>query len=220
MIKTLLPPGVFAVEARQDNPEEFLFPAEEKLLGRAVPKRRAEFTTARGCARRALTQLGFPPVPILSEPSGAPVWPDAVVGSITHCVGYRAAAVGRSEYLRGLGIDAEPNQPLPPGTDGLVLRARERAELEKLRSVRPAVHWDRLVFSAKEAAFKAWYPRTERWLEFDDAWVGFDDGDHFTVTIAPDSLTHYVMNGRWVLDSGLLLTAVADPIFELHQELK
>lgn len=65
MIKALLPPGVFAVEARQDNPEEFLFPAEEKLLGRAVPKRRAEFTTARGCARRALTQLGFPPVPIL-----------------------------------------------------------------------------------------------------------------------------------------------------------
>ena len=44
-----------------------------------------------------------------------PLWPAGVVGSITHCDGYRAAAVARATDLATVGIDAEPHEPLPDG---------------------------------------------------------------------------------------------------------
>ncbi|WP_405845207.1 4'-phosphopantetheinyl transferase [Streptomyces platensis] len=70
-----------------------LFPEESQVIALAVDKRRREFTTARSCAREALRRLGHPTVPIPRGRSGAPLWPAGVVGSITHCQGYRSAAV-------------------------------------------------------------------------------------------------------------------------------
>ena len=71
-------------------------PEEEPLIARSVPKRRNEFVTVRHCARVAMEQLGVPPSPILKGEKGEPQWPRGVVGSLTHCEGYRAAVVGRS----------------------------------------------------------------------------------------------------------------------------
>ncbi|WP_306332212.1 4'-phosphopantetheinyl transferase [Streptomyces sp. KL109B] len=68
---------------------------EEALIARAVPKRRNEFTTVRACAHDALAGLGLAPVPLLPDERGAPGWPPGVVGSMTHCPGYGAAAVPR-----------------------------------------------------------------------------------------------------------------------------
>ena len=36
------------------------------------------------------------------------------------------------------------------------------------------LHWDRILFCAKEATYKAWYPVTRRWLGFEDAHIVFD----------------------------------------------
>jgi hypothetical protein len=91
---------------------------EEELIGRAVEKRRREFGTARACARRALADLGRVPAPIVRGEKGAPVWLDGVVGSITHCAGYRGAAVAEARDVRALGIDAEPHGKLPDGGPG------------------------------------------------------------------------------------------------------
>src|SRR5581483_11983056 len=109
-----------------------LFPAEEAVLARAVDKRRREFTTARGCARAALARLGLPPAPIPRGPKGEPQWPDGVMGTITHCDGYRAAAVARARDVVTLGIDAEPAGPLPDGVLGLVAAEDEQAWLRDL----------------------------------------------------------------------------------------
>jgi 4'-phosphopantetheinyl transferase EntD len=68
---------------------------EEPLIARSVAKRRNEFITVRYCARIALGELGFPAVPILKGEKGEPCWPDGVVGSLTHCAGFRGAVVGR-----------------------------------------------------------------------------------------------------------------------------
>ena len=99
MISEILPAGVECAEAFGDPPEAALFPAEEALLARAVQKRRREFATGRHCARSALGALGVGPAPILPGQAGAPQWPSGIVGSITHCAGYRAAAVARASEV-------------------------------------------------------------------------------------------------------------------------
>ena len=111
MIEEILPDGAIAVEARDDSADAALFPEEEALLASAIEKRRREFATGRMCAHSALQQLGYPAGAILRGSRGEPLWPEGVVGSITHCDGYRAAAVARSQEIVTLGIDAEPTPP-------------------------------------------------------------------------------------------------------------
>lgn len=77
---------------------------------------------------------------------------------MTHCDGYGAAALVRLTDLASLGIDAEPDGPLPDGVLESIALPAEVALLRRLGGARPGVHWDRLLFSAKESVYKAWYP--------------------------------------------------------------
>lgn len=215
VIETLLPASVVACEEFADVPGEAPFRGEEDLIANAVEGRRREFITARRCARRALAVLGYAPTPIRPGLRREPVWPAGVAGSITHCGGYRAAAVARLGDLAALGIDAEPNDPLPDGAGGLVTAPRERARLHLLRVDAPEVHWDRLLFSAKESVYKAWYPLTGRWLGFEDADLTIDrEACSFRARILIDGtrslggppLTE--LSGHFVVSRDLVLTAV------------
>src|SRR5437868_12446432 len=107
MIERIVTAGVATSAVYDDPPGAVLFPEEEPAVAKAVDKRRREFTTVRWCAREALAGLGMPPVPIMRGEKGAPRWPDGVVGSMTHCDGYRAAAVAKARDIAALGIDAE-----------------------------------------------------------------------------------------------------------------
>lgn len=215
MIAKILPAAVVAVEAWSDPADVVLFAEEQAVLGRAVEKRRREFTTARDCARRALAGLGVMPLAIPSGPRGEPRWPAGIVGSITHCDGYRACAVARASELVALGIDAEPNEPLPDGVLGAIARAEELTHLRQLARAAPAIHWDRLLFSAKESVYKAWYPLTRRELGFEDAALAIDPrAGSFTARVlvpapalADARLT--LLSGRWLVRDGLVLTVVA-----------
>ncbi|WP_174531281.1 4'-phosphopantetheinyl transferase family protein, partial [Micromonospora maritima] len=138
-------------------------------------------------------------------------------GSITHCAGYRAAAVAPGVALAGLGIDAEPHEPLPDGVADAVTSAGEPEHLGGLRVAHPTVHWDRLLFSAKESVYKAWYPLTGRWLGFEDAALTIDPGGRFTARIRIDGARTdggpplRALDGRWLVARGLVVTAVAVP---------
>ena len=141
----------------------------------AVDRRRAEFATVRSCARTALAKLGVPPAPILPGERGAPQWPAGVVGSMTHCDGYRAAVLARREQAASIGVDAEPHAPLPDGVLRLVARPEELDQLQRLAECcEPEQHWDRLLFTMKESVYKAWFPLTGRWLDFQQASVRID----------------------------------------------
>ena len=111
--RTRHPEDLAYSELYSDPPGLTPLPEEEPLIARSVAKRRNEFITVRHCARIALGELGVPPVPILKGDKGEPCWPDGVVGSLTHCTGYRGAVVGRSAAVRSVGIDAEPHDVLP-----------------------------------------------------------------------------------------------------------
>lgn len=193
-----------------------LFPGEERLVAGVVAGRRAEFATARACARAALAQLGVEPAAILRGGRGEPLWPAGTVGAMTHCAGYRAAAVARAEDVVSLGLDAEPHLPMPgEGELGLVTVAEERRNLPLLSARRPDICWDRLLFSAKESVYKAWYPVTGRWLGFDEAVITPDPGTGtFTArllvpgpVLSGERVTGF--EGSWTVQDGLIRTAVA-----------
>ncbi|MFB7277930.1 4'-phosphopantetheinyl transferase [Streptomyces hydrogenans] len=215
MIHELLPSWVSAAEAFGDPPEARLHPAEEAVVARAVPSRRREFTTVRHCAARALAGIGVPYRPLLPGERGAPRWPDGVVGAMTHCRGYRAAVVARGAEGAALGVDAEPDEPLPRGVLAAVSLPRERDRIAGLASRRPGPHWDRLLFSAKETVYKAWFPLTGRPLDFSDAELWFDPwrGAFLAELLVPETSFGgrelRVLEGRWAARDGLLVTVLA-----------
>ncbi|MFX4293559.1 4'-phosphopantetheinyl transferase family protein [Streptomyces bohaiensis] len=219
MIEQLLPASVVTEAAYNDAvaPGEGLFPAEAELISRAVDKRRREFTTVRHLARRGLARLGRPAAPILPNRRGAPQWPEGVIGSMTHCVGYRGAALAPAGTTAGLGIDAEPDGPLPDGVLQVVTLESERARLAGLAAVRPDLHWERLLFSAKESVFKVWYPLMLRELDFSEAEIVVDphDGTFTARLLVPGPVVAGrevpAFTGRWGAGNGLVVTAIHLP---------
>jgi 4'-phosphopantetheinyl transferase EntD len=207
VIERLVPDAVVVVAAYGDPPEAVLLPAEEPVVAAAVERRRREFTTGRHCARLALARLGGPVVAILPGADRAPRWPDGFVGSLTHCDGYRAAAVARRRDIAAVGVDAEPDLPLPEGVGGMVLGDDERRHLDALPA---GPSWDRVIFSAKESVYKVWSPLTGRWLGFEDARVELrpDDGSFAVRVLADDAGPLTAMTGRFVVADGLIGTAV------------
>jgi 4'-phosphopantetheinyl transferase EntD len=150
----LLPNAAVGVEAFGDPPDASLMAEEESAVETAVSKRVQEFTTGRSCARRALAAIGRPSVPITRGKRGAPQWPAGVVGSITHCDGYRGAAVAENRDLAAIGIDAEPHGVLPDGVRGTIPLPPEMTHMRDLERRHGDLHWDRLLFSAKESVYK------------------------------------------------------------------
>lgn len=189
-----------------------MFSIEAAAVAGAVTKRRREFGTVRYCAREALRQIGVPAVPILPDGDGAPRWPAGVVGSMTHCAGYRAAAVARSGDACSVGIDAEPHAALPREVRDLVLREEERERQPMLADADPGLHWDRIVFCAKEAVYKAWFPLTRRWLDFADVSTTVRRDGTFDARVrvqGPDNPDLNRFGGRWLVDRGLVVAATS-----------
>jgi 4'-phosphopantetheinyl transferase EntD len=215
LLSGVLAPRVVAAELYSDPDDIAPLPEEEPLIARSVAKRRNEFVTVRYCARQALGELGVGPVPILKGDKGEPCWPDGVVGSLTHCEGFRGAVVGWSSDVRSVGIDAEPHDVLPKGVLDAISLPEERAQLGALPG---DLHWDRILFCAKEATYKTWFPLTHRWLGFEDARISFEvDGSGsagtFVSRVLIDPAAEHgppleVLRGRWSVRDGLALTAI------------
>ncbi|MDJ1130689.1 4'-phosphopantetheinyl transferase superfamily protein [Streptomyces iconiensis] len=206
-----------AHEVFTDVPEVALFPEEKTAVRRSVEARCREFRTGRHCARQALAHMGIPGLPVPAGPGGAPVWPENIRGSITHCLGYRAAAVARAGDLASLGIDAEPHRHLPDSVLRAVALPEERRRTEELLHGFPDVCWGRLLFSAKESVYKTWYPLAQQPLRYREVSLRIDPvNGTFTARVdarnaggtrkGPRELT-----GRWIAEGGLLVTATGLP---------
>lgn len=138
--------------------------------------RQAEFSSGRLAARRALMQLS-PALASVLVPIGddrEPLWPQGVLGSITHVSGLAGAAVGLSNSWRYLGIDLEQTAG---GKTQSALRAfvLDSAELSLLQRRCEAIGQPNLdahvthVFSAKECLYKAAFPSVRHFFGFSEA---------------------------------------------------
>jgi 4'-phosphopantetheinyl transferase EntD len=201
-------------EAGLRDEHEPLLPEEAAIVRTSVEKRRQEFTASRSCARRALAELGITNFPLLANHDRSPIWPTAVVGTITHtdgCAkGFCGVAVADRRIAMGLGLDAEPRQPLPQDIWPLILDEQEQRDAHQASE--PGVQ-ARLVFSAKEATYKALFPTFRRFLEFSDVHVDFlpQQGIFFSELVgsARDlGLNETRLMGRFVIDEELLVTGL------------
>ena len=214
MLGMILPAEVESEECFGETPGGALFPQEEKNIACAVEARQREYAAVRNCARACLGRLGYPPVPILPGLGGAPRWPAGVLGSMTHCAGYAAAAVGPVSRISAIGVDAEPDAPLPEGVLDLVATPVERDRLTTTQLEPDSPSWDRLLFSAKEALYKAWFPQVGEWLDPQETELVFgpEEGT-FTALLSRDGLIvngRQVrrLHGRWIRKRGILATAI------------
>lgn len=200
----LLPAWTLVVEARGDVGPDPLFPEEAAQVAKAVERRRLEFARGRSCARRAMASLAVSPVSILADVNRAPMWPAGVIGSITHTKDYCAAAVARAEPGVSIGIDAEVLRHLEPG---VIEKIVSRSEQHQLSTLDPAVAWSCVVFSIKEAIYKASFPLDHRWLDFLDVEVHLDvaRGEFSASEVANPTRT---FAGRFLLEAELVLAAL------------
>jgi len=158
-LSALLPRGVAVAVWGLDTQETFLLEAESQAISRAVESRRQEFARGRACARHALESLGVDPIPLGVGPGRQPLWPEGFVGSITHGADVVAAVVASADNLSALGIDVETVEVLSESVRQAVVQPEDQVgEMEETGKV---------LFSAKESVFKALYPLSGVWMDFD-----------------------------------------------------
>lgn len=121
--------------------------------------------------------------------------------------------MARVTDLVSMGIDAEPHAPLPDGVLPHIASDAEQEHLATLSSVSPHRHWDRILFSAKESLYKAWFPLTRRWLDFLDAEVILEPTGHFAASplVPAPSTFRPSTTGRWQVAHAFITTALSVP---------
>ena len=168
-------------EARVEDAHGF-WPGEAPAMARATPARQAEFAAGRAAARAAMRAVGMVPYAIPMGSDRAPVWPAGVVGSISHSNGLCIAVAARARALSGLGIDIEPLDPLPEELWPDVLTPADRDWL-MTQDADLRGGYARMIFSAKEATYKAQYNLTGELIGFDAVEIEIDDvGGEFTAS--------------------------------------
>jgi 4'-phosphopantetheinyl transferase EntD len=170
-ISGLFPQGVAAAELRLAGDPALLYPEESAGVAKAVQTRVQEFAAGRLCARRALAEFGITDFPLLPGPDRVPLWPESMVGSITHTAGFCSAVVAERRRFAALGLDAEVVGDLKRRLWPRICVAAEMAWIESMpASVQAAAAT--LIFSAKEAFYKCQYSVTQERLDFGDLQVG------------------------------------------------
>lgn len=209
----LFPRGVRVLASPVSDSVAALHESERVLIARAVPKRRHEFATGRRLAREGLASLGFANFALLADADRVPLWPEGIIGSISHARGLCAVAVAKRAALVGVGIDVEDAQAVRPELWRRVLRPEEerwlRAQPGSVQLPLAAVF-----FSAKEAVYKAQFPLTRARLGFQDVALELDtSGGAFrarTPGFARPLEGAYALRAAWVL-TGVALDAGSVP---------
>jgi len=183
---------------------------------RAVEKRRVEFSAGRALAREALADLGLPGVTIPRGPDRAPVWPGGVTGSISHTKDWCGVALARTRDVAALGIDGELAEPLKRELWRHICVEEELSFLDTCSGSLDAGVVAKLIFSAKESAYKAQYALSRKYLGFAAMRIEIVAGTEgsrgaFRAIFrqeAPPFAVGSILRGTFLFADGLVLTGV------------
>jgi 4'-phosphopantetheinyl transferase EntD len=200
----LLPEGVHVLIAEPRHAQAPLHPLEQAHLDsrRVRPVREREFRTGRALAREALARMGVTDHALLPAQTREPQWPAGIVGSISHCEGVCAIAIAESRLFSGLGIDLEQIGRVDAAVAQTVCTPDELNEASDARQ-------RSLRFSAKESVFKAVFPSTRHFLDFQDVALILDC-DRFSVKPIKAGLPMRPLEslrGRFNIGAQLVVTA-------------
>lgn len=196
----LLVPGLFGAEIVDVGQLVEIHPEELIHVARAGQVRRRDFALGRFCARAALAPMGFGQAVIPKTETGAPLWPQGLVGSITHTKAYAAALAGRSQDFCLIGVDAERVGGV---AEDLWPRLFSGAERQQLLATNEKSLKATLLFSAKEASHKAWQLKAAP--AFRDIEIALEE-DGFVAAHAGHTL-----KGRHAVEGDLVVTMAFAP---------
>src|ERR1700736_5177087 len=177
-----------------------------QALRYATQQRQREFLAGRWCAEEALQCLGAGSTHVAMAEDRAPIWPDGVVGSITHTGDFAAAAVAWAADIAGLGIDSEQIIDPAAARDIADICMVDEATLFKAADGRSFCEFCTFVFSAKEAVFKCLFPLTRIFLEFTDVRITSLDWDR--ESFAWKTVRKHLGRGRLSHADGFVHTSV------------
>lgn len=178
----------------------------------SVFERQLAYIAGRLSAEYGLAQLGVH-APVGRGPDGVPLWPSGVLASITHTADLACAACSRHPLLKGLGIDSERHLGAAE-LAGILPIFASQAEQGLLRSQPAPDLAATVLFSAKEAAYKAIHHRIGRFIDFHELEMTRLNGQTGTLTLRPapntDLHRHLAqLQASFVTDAHHVHTAVA-----------
>ncbi len=192
-----------------------LWPEERDAIARARDKRAREFATGRYLARCAMADLGVTAASIRRAEDRSPVWPEALLGSLTHAGDVAIAAVTQAGAVRGVGIDLEEADRVTEPLFGKLFTAAEREALALWERPPGRECLAAVMFSAKEAAYKAVYPQVGKFISFHEAEVDVDWPQRtLRVRYIGDHQPNRIMNhgrGHFCFFEGYVLTVFVIP---------
>ncbi len=153
-----------------DGDELALLPDEFGAFAASVIKVQRASGAARIVARKLLLEFGQPHQAIPKSTAGMPVWPHGIVGSLAHDAKVAVAAMAMQRDFLSVGVDVEPAEPLDPDLLHLVATTNER------RHIQDDPCRGRVLFSVKEAVYKAVYPLDRVFLDHHDVEVNLPAG--------------------------------------------
>jgi 4'-phosphopantetheinyl transferase EntD len=170
-IDVVAAPGILVGHRMIAPGDEFaLLPEELVAFARSVAKVQRASGAARIVARELLLRLGRRASPLPKSSSGAPEWPNGVVGSLAHDNEVAVAAVTWRSRYAGIGIDVEPAEPLDRDLLAIVATPSER------KAIQDDPLQARVLFAIKEAVYKAVHPLDGAFLEHHDVEVSLETG--------------------------------------------
>ncbi|MFK7897294.1 MAG: 4'-phosphopantetheinyl transferase [Myxococcota bacterium] len=208
LVEGLMDPGVLVEAAALDFGLHDLLAEERPLVASAVETRQKEFATGRVLARRLLARMGRPAGPLLRDDDRVPRWPEGIVGSITHCEGLCLVAAASGRVQRGIGLDVEPDMPVREGVERVVCRGAEHDWVKQGADEEACSRRVKLVFSIKEATYKAFYPELRTFWSFQDVGVEVDlEAGRFLASL-PEGPDVRSVEGRVLRRDGFILSSV------------
>lgn len=206
------PVRVFEMDPRMAD-VAWLQPEEAGHVARAIDKRRREFAAGRKLARSGMQELGVAgEPPLVPGEDRVPIWPNGVVGTITHTENWAIAAVAWEHEVRELGVDVEQDSPMREPIWRRICRPDEQRWVESLDATDRGL-WGKVIFSAKECAYKAQYIYSRTFLDFYAMEISVETHrDRFSARFCVDAGPYRVgdcLEGEFRIQSGLIVTAIA-----------
>ena len=130
--------------------------------------REQEYNLGRYCAKQAMNAIGVECNKIQSSSHGFPIWPKGIVGSISHSKGMCLSAVAKYNDFEAIDIDLEQFNRIKESSLDRIVHPKEIAEINS--DLKKAT----LLFSIKEAFYKAQFPIYKTHLNFKDLAFSYD----------------------------------------------
>lgn len=130
-------------------------------------KRKRDYLAGRYCASQCLAHYNLEKFEIIANDDRSPIWPQGYCGSITHTSTYASAVVAPTDLYQSIGIDSEHIMKQSTFT-----RVKKQIATQKEFDLVSSIYKNEcqaltILFSIKEAVFKAVYPLVKRHFYFE-----------------------------------------------------